>query len=402
MILNPAGQLLWWRQLPTNYAAGALEPTSYEGKPALDWWQGQVTEAANGEGEGIIVNDAYEQLATVKAGNGYRSDIHEFDVTPQGTAYIDAYTPVCMPVCTAEDPPVQDGVIQEIDIKTGLVMWEWHALGHVPTSDSEVTPASGVFDAYHLNAVQLLPEEKLLVSMRDTSSVYEIDQQTGAILWVLGGKKNQFKLGPGAHFYFQHDPRLEGNLLSLFDNEAGPPLHGFSRGLVLHLNVAGKKATLRREFARPEATISGSEGSVQRLAHGAVMVGYGATRYMAEFSSAIETGKRGTELFEAQLPQGDGTYRALRFPWSATPNTLPAIAAVRESPSAVNVYASWNGATTVASWQVLGGTSPTSLTPVATAQWGGFETEIGAPGADTVFEVRALGGKGAVLGAPNR
>ncbi len=78
------------------------------------------------------------------------------------------------------------------------------------------------------------------------------------------------------------------------------------------------------------------------------MVGFGATRYMAEYSIKRETGKRGTQLFEAQLPSGDGTYRVLRFPWSATPNTLPALAAVRESPSAVNVYASWNGATAVA------------------------------------------------------
>lgn len=398
MILNPAGQMLWWRELAPGYAAGALELTTYEGKPALDWWQGQVTEAANGEGEGIIVNGAYEQVATVKAGNGYSSDIHEFEVTPQGTAYIDAYTPVCLPVCSEANPPVQDGVIQEIDIRTGLVMWEWHAFAEVPTSDSEVVPASGVFDAYHLNSIQPLGENKLLVSMRDTSAIYEIDQSTGAILWTLGGKKNQFKLGTVAQFYFQHDVRLEGNRLTLFDNESGPPFHGFSRGLLLRLNVAAKKANLVRTYTRPEGTIAGSEGSVQTLRHNDVMVGYGATRYLAEFSKAPEgSTQKGTELFEAQLPLGDGTYRVLRFPWSATPKTLPAIAAVRESPSAVNVYASWNGATTVASWQVLGGTSPASLSPVASAAWAGFETEISAPGADTVFEVRALGAKGAVL-----
>jgi hypothetical protein len=398
MILNPAGQLLWWRQLPENYAAGALELTSYEGKTALSWWQGRVTEVANGEGEGIIANTNYETIATVKAGNGYAEDIHEFNVTPEGTAYIDAYTAVCTPTCSEATPPVQEGVIQEIDIHTGLVMWEWHAMSEVPTSASEVIPSAGVFDAYHLNAVQLLPENKLLVSMRDTSAIYEIDKNTGAILWTLGGKKNQFKLSAGLEFFFQHDAKLEGNKLSLFGNEAGPPVHGLSRGLVLHLNIAGKKARLAREFKRPEKTLAPSEGSVQPLKHGDVMVGFGATPYMAEFSSKTEgSGKKGTELFEAQLPLGDGTYRVQRYPWTSTPNTLPAIAAVRESPTQVNVYASWNGATTVASWQVLAGASPASLTPVATAPWSGFETQIAIPGSATTFEVRALNSKGMVL-----
>jgi len=399
MIMNPAGQLLWWHQLSENEAAGALQLTSWEGKPALDWWQGRVTEVANGEGEGIITNDAYEQVATVKAGNGYRSDIHEFDVTPEGTAYIDAYTGVCTPTCSEADPPVQEGVIQEIDIRTGLVMWEWHAMSVVPPTDSEVPAAAGVWDAYHLNSVQVLPEEKLLVSMRDTSTIYEIDQKTGAIVWALGGKKNQFKQGFGTQFYFQHDPRLEGNKLTVFANEAGPPVHGLARALVMKLNVAAKKVTLLREDKRPEKTLAASEGSVQQLKHGDVMVGWGATQYMSEFNGRVEGSnrKKGTQIFEAQLPLGDGTYRVQRFPWSATPNTLPKIAAVRESPTAVNVYASWNGATTVVAWKVLAGESPTSLTPVSTAPWSGFETTINVPGSASTFEVQALGAKGEVL-----
>ena len=316
MILNPAGQMLWWRQLPENYAAGALELKTYEGKQVLTWWQGRVTEVANGEGEGIIANDAYETIATVKAGNGYASDIHEFDVRPDGTALIDAYTSICTPVCSESEPPVQDGVIEEIDIHTGLVMWEWHALGVISPSDSEVPPAAGVWDAYHLNSVQQLPEEKLLVSMRDMSSIYEIDQKTGAMIWTLGGKKNQFKYGGVLQFYFQHDARLEGSKLSMFDNEAGPPLKGLSRGLVLHLNIAGKKASVSREFGRTEKTVAGSEGSTQRLPKGKVMVGFGTTNFMAEYSNKRETGKKGTEIFEAQLPVGDGTYRVLRYPWT--------------------------------------------------------------------------------------
>lgn len=391
MILNPEGKLIWWDQLPEGQVAADFQTTSYEGKPSLAWWQGIVTEAAYGEGEGIIANSSYQPIARVKAGNGYNADIHELSVGPSGEAYIAVLAPVCLPACSASSPPVLDAIVQEIDIHTGLVMWEWDALGHVPITDTEVEPVNGVFDPYHINTIQPQPEHRVLISLRDTSSVYDVDQNTGAILWTVGGKKNSFTMGRGAQFYFQHDAQLRGNRLTLFDDEAGPPVHGPARGLVLRLNMSTKKASVLHQFTRPENTIVLAEGGIEQLPHGDYMVGFGNTKYFAEFS------RSGEMLFEAQLPQGDGTYRVLRAPWTATPTTLPAVAAVRESADEVGVYASWNGATSVASWEVLAGEGPGSLAPVASAPWGGFETKISVPSSDSTFEVRALSSKGAVL-----
>jgi len=396
MILNPAGQLVWWHQFPKGSVGSNLELTQYEGKPALAWWQGSATEAAFGEGEGIIANTSYEILAHIPTGNGYKADIHELQITPQGTAYLEAYSPVCTPVCDEAHPPVVDSVVQEVDIKTGLVMWEWHALGAIPTSDTEVPPAGGVFDPYHLNSIQLLKGNNVLISLRDTSAIYDV-AQSGSIAWVLGGKKNSFTMGKRAYFYFQHDARLEGNRLTMFDDEAGPPIHGISRGLVLRLNMATKHASVQHEYTRPEPTVTVAEGGVQQVPGGDVMVGFGSTPYFSEFSKSGGAHREGTLLFDASLPTGDGTYRVFRFPWSATPSTLPAAAAVRESPGQVAVYASWNGATSVAGWEVLAGEDPQSLAPVATAPRSGFETKIVLPTTATTFEVRALNGEGKPL-----
>ncbi len=391
MILNPEGKLIWWDQLPEGQVAGDLQAIRYEGKPALAWWQGIVTEAAYGEGEGIIANSSYEPVARIKAGNGYQADIHELNIGADGEAYVAVLTPVCLPTCSEANPPVLDSVVQEVDIHTGLVMWEWHALGHIPVSDTEVVAANGVLDAYHINSIQPLPEHHLLISLRDTSGVYELEQNSGAIVWALGGRKNMFTLVNGAHFYFQHDARLQGSLLTLFDDEAGPPVHGSGRGLAIKLNLSAKKATLMHQFHRSALTYVLAEGSVQRLGSGDFMVGFGATKYFAEFSRSEEL------LFEAELPKGDGTYRVLRAPWKATPKTLPAVAAVRESPDEVAVSASWNGATGVAKWEVLAGESPEALSPVASAPWSGFETTISVPSADSTFEVRALDSRGRIL-----
>ncbi len=397
MILNPEGKLLWWKQFPHGYVGSNLELTSYEGQPALAWWQGTATEAAYGKGEGVIANTSYEPIAYIRAGNGYEADIHELNITPQGTAFVEAYGSVCLPVCSPSQPPVLDSVIQEIDIHTGLVMWEWHALGHVPLSDTEVEAADGVFDPYHVNSIQPLPENRILISLRDTSAIYDVDLGSGSILWTLGGKDSSFAMKPATRFYFQHDARLQGSKLTLFDDEAGPPVHGLSRGLVLTLSFAKKRALLSHQYLRTPATVAVAEGSAQQLPEGNFMVGFGATPYFSEFSRRGAGGKRGQMIFDAELPKGDGTYRVFRFPWTGTPKTLPAIAAERESINDVDVYASWNGATDVSSWEVLAGEDAQSLTPVASAPWNGFETKISVPTTESTFEVRALDSKGRVL-----
>lgn len=398
MLLDPSGRLEWWHQFPQDEVGADFDTVTYEGKPAVAWWQGKVTETANGEGEGIIANAAYEPIAHIRAGNGQAADIHELQIEPAGSAWLDTYETICKPVCDESHVPVVDTTVQEIDISTGLVMWEWSAMAHVAESESEAVPANGVFDPYHLNSVQPLPGGRVLVSMRDTSGVYMVDQDDGAIVWQIAGKSSSFARGKGTHFHFQHDARLEGpkmNHLTLFDDEAGPPVYGAARGMMLKLGAG--KVSLLHQYLRPETTFAGSEGSTQVVKGHNVVVGYGSAQYFSEFSSHGEPEKRGRILFDAQLPKGDGTYRVRRYEWEGAPATLPKLVAERESLSEVALYASWNGATKVASWQVSAGESAESLTAAGTYPWSGFETKMSVPSTDSVFEVRALDAKGHVL-----
>lgn len=398
MLLNPEGKLLWWHQMPHGNVATNLEKVTYEGQPSIAWWQGVVTETAFGEGEGIIANSSYEPVAHIKAGNGQQADIHELYITPGGQAWIIAVESICKPMCDETHLPVLDSTMQEIDIHTGLVMWEWNAEGHIAESETEVEPANGVFDPFHLNSIQPLPGNRVLISMRDTSGVYLLNQETGGTIWEIAGKKTSFVRGKYAKFYFQHDAELEGpNLtrLSVFADEAGPPAHGFSRGLLL--KVGGGKVTVVHQYLRPTVTVAPAEGSTQVLKKGNVIVGYGATPYFSEFAKGGEPVKKGKMLFDAQLPKGDGNYRVFRFNWEGKPNTTPKLVAERESLSEVALYASWNGATQVANWKVLAGESAESLSPAGTFPWSGFETKMNVSSTDSVFEVQALDKAGHVL-----
>ena len=398
MIIDRRGNLVWFDQLAPPDVATNFRPQWFDGHEVLTWWQGTVTTQAYGSGVGVIASDSYRTLRTVRAGNGYPTDLHEFVITRSGDALFTVYSPVMvhLPGTPAgARSPLLDSIVQEVDIRTGLVVWEWHALGHIPLADSYATTAkSADYDAFHINSIQPLCGNRLLVSARDTSAVYLINRATGRIQWTLGGKASSFRLGRGARFFFQHDAQMTaGNRISLFDDEGGPPFKApTSRGLILSLDLRHRTATVVRSYRRsPHGPPADSEGNLQLLPAGNVFVGFGSTPFFSEFAP------NGRLTFDASLPSGDGSYREFVFPWTATPKTRPAIAVRRTAPSRVAVYASWNGATTVARWQVLSGPNAASLKVRASAPARGFETRITLSSTATQFAVRALSASGRIL-----
>jgi hypothetical protein len=397
MIIDSSGRLVWFKQLAHPQVAANLQLQRYLGQSVLTWRQGPVTTEAFGLGEGMIANRSYRTIATVHAGNGYQMDLHEFSLTRPGLALFTVNSPVLVHLAGTPAGTMSkllDAIVQEVDVRTGLVVWEWHAYGHIPLTESYATPAlSPDFDAFHINAVQPLANGEVVISARDTCAIYDVQQQSGRILWKLGGKASSFRLGPGARFWFQHDAQLLPNGdISMFDDEAGPPLHApSSRGLVLALDMHRMHATVVKQYHRPGVTSAQSEGSFQRLAGGNVFLGFGAQPFFSEFAPG------GKLLFDASLPADDGSYRELRYPWSATPNTKPAVVAQHLDASHLAIYMSWNGATDVARWQLLGGSSASSLKPVASAPNSGFETRIAVATAATTVAVRALDAAGKTL-----
>ncbi len=396
MIVDRQGRVLWFKQLDPPDVAANLRIQRYRGRKVLTWWQGTVTPSAFGLGEGVIANHSYKTIKTVHAGNGYPMDIHEFELDGPDALFT-IYSPIMIHLPgTAQGTlsPMLDAIVQEVDIKTGLVVWEWHSYGHIPLADSYATPQnSASYDAYHINSIQDIGHGHVLLSARDTSAIYDVDRAGGHIEWTLGGKASDYRLGKGARFWFQHDAQLlPGRRVSMFDDEGGPPLKGpTARGLVLKLSADGKRAAVDREYTRSEDTHPQSEGSLQTLPGGNMFAGFGAQPFFSEWAPG------GKLLFDASLPVDDGSYRVYRFPWSATPKTKPAAAAVSNSPGSVTVYASWNGATDVRKWQVLGGIDASSLEPIATVKQRGFETRIDVQTADSNFAVRALGPGGKAL-----
>jgi len=404
MILDPSGGLVWFEPLSKSTSATNLKVQEYRGKPVLTWWQGDISVHGFGLGEDVIVSGAYSEIARVKAGNGLEADLHDIQLTPRGTALITAYDPIYCNLSSAggsSDGAVTDGLFQEIDVRTGLVMFQWTSLDHVGLSESYERAAassrSSPFDFFHINSIGLDQDGSLLISGRNTWATYDVEAQTGQIAWRLGGKHSSFTLGAGTSTAWQHDPReLANGSISIFDNGASPKVHGQSRGIVVSLEPQGKTATLLSQLTHPSPIVADSQGNMQALANGDWFIGWGQ---VPDFSELSATGQL---LFDAHFPAGDQSYRALRYAWTGAPATRPAfvVLAGHRAGTAGTVYASWNGATLLASWRVLSGATTRSLKPVVKAPRSGFESAIGLPAgtAGRYLTVQALDATGRVLG----
>ncbi|MFZ1925757.1 MAG: arylsulfotransferase family protein [Solirubrobacteraceae bacterium] len=399
-IYDDAGNLVWFDPMPPGTEAANLQVQTYEGKQVLTWWQGYIPPQGFGQGEEVIANGNYQVITKFRAGNGLPADLHEFRITAQDTTLLTSFDPIRCNLSSVGGPSnaaVTDSLFQEIDLKTHLVRREWHPLDHVALSQSYASPTGSTtewpFDYFHINSIDPSPDGSTLISSRNTSALYELNTSTGQISAQVGGKHPTLTLGSGAATAYQHDAQeLPNGEITVFDNGGVPKVHPQSRGVILALNADAKTDTLVGEFEHPTPLAAGSQGSVQALEGGNLFIGWGAEPYFSEYTST------GTLVFDSHMPKGAESYRAYRFPWTGYPTGAPSIAAAAGNGGTTSVYASWNGATQIASWQVLAGSSASKLTVAASAPRSGFETSISVPGHQAYVAVQALSTEGALLG----
>lgn len=403
-VYDNAGHLAWFHPLgPDAGMVHNLQTVQYQGQTMLAWYEGKAPSGSPGFGDGayLLYNTSYEQVATIRGENGTPIDLHELVVTPQGTALVAAYLPVTRDLTWlggAKNTTVYDWHLQEIDIATGKLLFSWHAIDHVHISETTEAPPTdpgGAFDYFHGNSIDLMPDGKhYLVSSRNTSTLFKIERATGDIVWRLRGADKgsapgkHLKLLPdGESFWYQHDARSHADgTISVFD-DGGQPYHHDGRGLLMDIDEAAGTATIRRDDSINIHV--NFEGSFRPQANGDWVAGWGDVGGLTEF------GPNGDVVLDIGFDAN--SYRCLRADWSSTPVVPPDIAAERNADGTVGVWASWNGATAVRTWRVLGGDAVTTLQPLGDFPWTDFETAITVTTDSKVVAVAALDANGTLL-----
>jgi hypothetical protein len=270
------------------------------------------------------------------------TNFHEFLITPWNTALIVADSTTTANLTSIGGPADQrviDGIVQEIDIKTSAVLFQWDSGALVPYADSYLarpSSASTPWDWFHINAVHLDTDGNLLVDSRNTWTVFKVNLHTGHIMWQLGGKQGSFALRAapdqvpyrdGKIFAWQHDPEAIGdNEYTFFDDESGGHLLASSRVVTVRLNLDTLVATLVESDDRPEGQVAQLMGNAQTVPGGDRFVGWGTLPYISELSPS------GKLLYNARSPSR--CQQLPRLPDSLDPTQLIAVRLSDETPAA--------------------------------------------------------------------
>ncbi|KAF4974036.1 hypothetical protein FZEAL_9029 [Fusarium zealandicum] len=399
----------------------------FNGSRYLVFWVG-AHNRGHADGYGLVYDESYNLVynSTAQGFEEALADMHEVRLTPQGTLIFAVYWNIpydCSSLGGKSDATLMDCGFQEIDPVTNKVLFQWAASDHFTLEDSHVRygEAFGVghdsgFDFFHINSVDKTDDGNYLVSGRHTSTLALVDGTSGKPIWILGGRRNQFKdlSGGKALFGWQHDARFYKNQshITMFDNHAeySGRCRGSckSRGLHLAINTVDMTVRLVHEYYHPASIDSGAMGGLQVLDNGNVMVGWGYNPSFVEYApngSVVMSVQRGRldQGFQADM----FAYRAHKGNWTGRPSWLPsaAVDAPYRTTRNATVYLSWNGATDIASWAVLASPDANSLDGfenlVAVANKTGFETAIflGNSTSCRYMGAAALDKKGDILGA---
>ncbi|KAJ5511410.1 hypothetical protein N7453_003513 [Penicillium expansum] len=382
---------------PRQEAPYIVRDDGWNGQDVLFSFEGDHNPAyGHGHGHATILNQRYETIRELRAGNHKLMDKHEFHVVDEKTALLQVYQPVPRDLSrwggSAEQQWIVDAIFQvELDLDTGELLFEWSSLEHV-SPDEAVLPlnpgqagagynSSDAWDYFHINSVD------------KDAEVHKINGTTGEIIWRLGGLRSDFELGPNVKFCFQHHARFveqsdDEEIISLFDNSAhgtenhrGKEVHThpFSQGKVISVNTVTWTANIVQAFQPPDGLLAKSQGSTQLLPNGNALVNWGSEGALTEFRAD------GTPIFHAYmdsglLGEGVQNYRAFRYNWTGLPTEEPAIVA-EKTPSGTKVFVSWNGDTETVVWRfyaVTDGFGSREFLGEATRD--GFETSFSLPG----------------------
>lgn len=396
VIVDDDGDPIWVAPQGDTRWTYDLRVQRYRGEPVLTWWRGDTHEFGYGEGEFVVMDQAYREIATVTT-PGTHADFHEATLTPEGTALLISYPLVRRDLSDLGGPTdgyVRDSVVYEVEVATGAVRFEWSALDHIPLSDSESEldtdmEESGTrdapYDPYHFNSVTEDGGDALLVSARNTHAVYRVRRSTGRLDWTLGGKSSDFEMLDDAAFAWQHDAeRQDDGTITLFDNQAAPAVGDVSRGLRLAVDTSEWTAEVVTAYLPPDERLAESQGNLEVLEDGSVFIGWGSLPYYSLYSGDGEL------LQDAELAGGI-SYRAYLSHWEGRPAEPP-----RFVLADGRAYVSWNGATEVAEWRFVAGYDEQSAETVATVEADGFEVSAEMPDA-AYIAAQALDGSGKVL-----
>ena len=335
MILENDGNVVWYKELPDDYSYDFnMQSNGYLHYAQLFHHH---TYAGGGDVVHVILDENFNEVEMIQAGNGYLAEAHDFQMLPNGNVLLFGYylNEVDMSQVVPGGHPgalVSGTIVQELDSQRNVIFqwrtWDYHTFEDffsILTDDPRSQNA--VINTFHINALSRDIDGNIFVMTPQPAPrlprsgwVKKINLRTGEIMYTLGGDYNEFSFvgvdpneAPG-HFTGHAFHRIpNGNVLD-YDNGARD-FTVSSRAHEYRLDEQNKIAEHVWTY-EPNIIVSGlGRGNAQRLPNGNTMIGWGTVRgtYRPVATEVTPNGEKVWELFFDNTAVG--SYRAFRFPY---------------------------------------------------------------------------------------
>ena len=296
----------------------------------------------------------------MRAGHGYMGDHHEFQLTPRGTAYMSVYAPRSADLRAVggrRDGTIFESIVQEVDVASGRVVWEWHSADHLPVSEGVTPPkADKPHDYFHVNAVD------------EDRGGRPADQRAQHARDLRGRQAHR----PRAVAARRHAQRLRAR------RRARTSTSSTTSQLPASRHGPRCRCSTTRRRRRPPSSRAGSccaldlraENGARRARSTRTRTGCcrsprATCRRCPTGTSSSAGGRSATSRSSARAAACCSTSSCRREPTATRRSASPGAAsrstarrsrrAATPSPDRLTVWASWNGATELRGWQLLAG-----------------------------------------------
>ncbi|HJR64981.1 MAG TPA: arylsulfotransferase family protein [Gemmatimonadaceae bacterium] len=282
VVIDNTGRVVWYHRFATGVGLSFMaQPNGrYVAKPPTP---------VPGDVEPWIEIDPLGRVTrALGCAHGLSSRLHDLIGLPDGSYWImcdESRTMDLTPYGGAADARVIGTVVQHLAID-GAPLFEWSPFDHFAITDVEESERRGSnVNWTHGNSIDLDSDGNLLVSFRNLSEVTKIDTRTGAVIWRLGGRRNQltFLDTPAPAFAHQHGVRDMGaGTFVILDNIGNASESRAERYVV---NEMARTARLAHSYGSIPGVTTHIGGSVQPLAGGRTLVSFGTEGRVEEYDA---------------------------------------------------------------------------------------------------------------------
>jgi hypothetical protein len=283
LVIDNTGRVVWYNRFPSGVGL------NFQAQPNGRYVARPPPANPGDHGYLVEIDPLGHVTRTLDCAGGLAPRIHDLIAQPDGTYWVMCDETRIMDlsgVGGVADARVTGTVIQHVGA-TGALLFQWSPFDHFDITDLDASERSGAnVNWTHGNALDLDADGNLLVSFRNLNEITKIDVTSGAVVWRLGGLRNQFVLldTPSPAFARQHGLRLAGaGRLLLLDNlgdVAG------SRAERYVYDAVVRAARLEASYGSLPAVTAQLGGTTQDLPGGRALVSFGTAGRVEEYDAS--------------------------------------------------------------------------------------------------------------------